>query len=82
MFQTGSNLRLSQLHPLRPRHTDQSQQSIFCVDQSQSLKISQTDIQISNSRNAKAFALAFEKIVAIVSKSGCMFTPYLAWGCG
>ena len=27
MSQTGSNLRLSQLHPLRPRHTDQSQQS-------------------------------------------------------
>ena len=25
MYQTGSNLRLSQLHPLRPIHTDQSQ---------------------------------------------------------
>jgi hypothetical protein len=27
MSQTGSNLRLSQLHPLRPKHTDQSQLS-------------------------------------------------------
>jgi hypothetical protein len=28
MSQVGSNLRLSQLHPLRPSHTDQSQGSI------------------------------------------------------
>jgi hypothetical protein len=28
MSQVGSNMRLSQLHPLRPSHTDQSQCSI------------------------------------------------------
>ena len=34
MSQTGSNLRLSHLHPLRPSHTDQSQGSKCVTDQS------------------------------------------------
>ena len=32
MSQVGSNLRLSQLHPLRPSHTDQSQGSKVITD--------------------------------------------------
>ena len=59
MSQSGSNLRLSQLHPLRPSHTDQSQGSKVITD-------THTDRQIdrkSISRNRSAYRLCDLKIV-------------------
>ena len=44
MSQVGSNLRLSQLHPLRPSHTDQSQGSISVEPQPEGMTKSTIEV--------------------------------------
>jgi hypothetical protein len=63
MSQVESNLRLSQLHPLRPSHTDQSQGSKL------SLTDTHTD-RISISRSTSAYWLWDLKTPIVFGPSG------------